>query len=350
MSSAPPRILLGILVANGDCLLATVLARQIKTDFPGCHLTWAISDICQQVIENNPDVDATWIISLQDKKEGEKHGWTTFALEAEWRKQAGEFDHVFLVQVYPDNVHNYDGTTRGTIYNSYPYPITVDTRPVLRLRKEEVSRVQSFADSNKLDEYKHVIIFECSAFSGQSFVTFDWALKVSRDLVATRDDLIILLSTHLQFESGHSRIIIANEISLRENAELTKYATLLVGCSSGITWMAVTDWAKRLPMLQFLRRGIGFTFASVAYDHQYWGLDNSEIVETTKSDPITAVKLINTALDDGIAECKHRFHEKLRPRFRSLVKYGFMFLRKGQLSKSFKLINNFVRRNYINKK
>ena len=29
--------------ANGDCLYATTIARQIKQDYPGCHLTWWIS-------------------------------------------------------------------------------------------------------------------------------------------------------------------------------------------------------------------------------------------------------------------------------------------------------------------
>ena len=56
------RILLVHLIANGDCLMATTVARQIKTDFPGSHLTWAIGYKCRHVIDNNPYVDEIWSV------------------------------------------------------------------------------------------------------------------------------------------------------------------------------------------------------------------------------------------------------------------------------------------------
>ncbi|MEQ1577992.1 MAG: hypothetical protein ABL894_10090, partial [Hyphomicrobium sp.] len=59
------RILLGQLGSNGDCLYATTIARQIKKDFPGCHLTWAISSLCTRVLDNNPDVDEVWEVPVQ---------------------------------------------------------------------------------------------------------------------------------------------------------------------------------------------------------------------------------------------------------------------------------------------
>ncbi len=339
-----------MLVANGDCLLATVLAKQIKKDYPGCQLTWAISDLCRQVIENNPDVDVVWEVQLTDKKAGEKEGWLSFQREALQKKETGEFDEVFFTQIYPSNVHNYDGTTRGTIYNAYPHPVTVDARPVLRLYDDEIKKIQLFAEQYQLKKYKHVVLFECSAFSGQSFVEPEWALAVAGSLVQQFHDLLVIISTHLSLNTANERIIIGNQLSLRENAELTKYCTLLVGCSSGITWMATTGWAKRLPMIQFLRRGIGFTFASVSYDHQYWGLDNSQIIETTDADIDNAVELISDVLNNGIAVCKPKYHQELKPRFVSLLKYSFMFFRRGKFGKSLKIVKNFVRRNYIRKK
>ena len=329
MQAAPKKILLGMLIANGDCLLATVLAKQIKKDYPGCHLTWAISNICKQVIQGNPDVDEIWEIQLPDKKAGEKDGWFSFVQLAKERKEKGEFDEMFLPQIYPSNVHNYDGTTRGTIYNGYPHPVTVDARPVLRLSKEEVVSVKEFSAQHNLQQYQHVILFECSSFSGQSFVTPDWATAVAGELVNQFSDLFIIISTHLQLDISHDRIVTASHLSLRENAELTKYCNLLAGCSSGITWIAVSDWAKRLPMVQFLKRGKGFTFASVAYDHRYWNLDDSEIIETTKQDTSYAVALISHVLNKGVASCKGQYHQRLKPRFISLLKYSFMFFRKG---------------------
>jgi hypothetical protein len=349
MGNRPKKILLGMLVANGDCLMATVLARQIKKDYPGCHLTWAISNICRPVIDMNPFVDDIWEIQLKNKRSAEKDDWYSFEEVAELRKNKGEFDLILYTQIYPSNVHCYDGTTRGTIYNTYPGKISVDPVPVLRLKDEEVHKVREFAVANRLESFKHAILFECSSFSGQSFVTPDWAVNIARQLVNLFDDLIIILSTHLNLTTGHERIIVANGITLRENAELTKYCNLLVGCSSGITWVSTTDWAKPLPKIQFLKRGIGFTFASVAYDHKYWKLDDSMIVETTISEPQHAVRMIALTLEKGVAKIKPIYHQNLRPRFISILKYGFMFLRKGKFKKTFNICRNFIQRNYLRK-
>src|ERR1700682_5266273 len=133
MAIRTKKILLGILVANGDCLMATVLAKQIKQDYSGCHLTWAVSNLCKQVVVNNPFVDAIWEVRLNNKKEAEYESWYRFQDEALKRKRNGDFDEVFFTQIYPINVSNYDGTTRGTIYNSYPHSVTVNATPVLRL-------------------------------------------------------------------------------------------------------------------------------------------------------------------------------------------------------------------------
>lgn len=346
MEKAPKKILLGMLVANGDCLMATVIARQIKQDYPGSHLTWGISNLCRPVIEENPYVDDIWEIPLKDKKEGEKEGWFRFVEGALKKKQEGIFDEVFFTQVYPSNVFHFDGTTRGTIYNAYPHPVTVDARPVLRLRNSETDRVKAFAAEHRLNDYQHVILFECSSFSGQSFVTPEWALALSNRLLAEREDLFIILSTHLNLSQTHPRMTTATSLSLRENAELTKYCSLLIGCSSGITWMAVTDWAKRLPMIQFLKRGKGFSFASVAYDHRYWGLDDSQILETTEKNVEKAGQLVSSVLEKGLLDVKPSCHQQLKPRFISLLKYAFMFFRKGRFAKSWGIVSNFYRRNY----
>ena len=258
-----------MLISNGDCLMATVLAKQIKKDYPGCHLTWAVSNLCKQVVENNPFVDTVWEVPLNNKKEAEHESWFRFRDEALRRKRAGEFDETFFTQIYPINVYNYDGTTRGTVYNSYPHPVTVEATPVLRLYDHETEKVKKYSLHHRLYSYRHVILFECAPVSGQSFVTPEFALEVSRKIVQQRSDTIVIISTHLALESPHEHIIIGNNLTLRENAELTKRCSLLVGCSSGITWVCNSDWAKPLPSIQFLKRAIGFKFASVVYDHKY---------------------------------------------------------------------------------
>ncbi len=75
------RILLGMLASNGDCLYATAIARQIKVDFPGCHLTWAIGSLSRQVLANNPDIDQVWELPQNSWSEMERD-WTLFEIEA----------------------------------------------------------------------------------------------------------------------------------------------------------------------------------------------------------------------------------------------------------------------------
>ena len=52
--TAAKKILLVQLYSNGDCLYATAVARQIKQDFPGCHLTWVIAGVYKNIIAQNP--------------------------------------------------------------------------------------------------------------------------------------------------------------------------------------------------------------------------------------------------------------------------------------------------------
>ena len=52
------RVALVQLAAYGDCLFATLVARQIKRDHPGCHLTWVIGDKFASILDGNPHVDA----------------------------------------------------------------------------------------------------------------------------------------------------------------------------------------------------------------------------------------------------------------------------------------------------
>ena len=50
INNEPKNILLVQLFSNGDCLYATTIARQIKQDYPGCKLTWAIASFCKDII------------------------------------------------------------------------------------------------------------------------------------------------------------------------------------------------------------------------------------------------------------------------------------------------------------
>ena len=100
------RILLVHLVSLGDCLYATAVARQIKQDYPGCHLTWAISNRCSQVVQNNPYVDEIWEVFTEKMSDAWGKAWEETKKKAIEKKEMGLYDYVFFTQIYPDNFYN----------------------------------------------------------------------------------------------------------------------------------------------------------------------------------------------------------------------------------------------------
>ena len=88
------RILLGQLGANGDCLYATILARQLRQDYPKATITWAISDRSASLLTNNPHVDEVWKIPVEPTNM--QQIWSVFEREAVRLWMRREFDQVVL--------------------------------------------------------------------------------------------------------------------------------------------------------------------------------------------------------------------------------------------------------------
>jgi ADP-heptose:LPS heptosyltransferase len=344
--SEQKRILLVHLVSLGDCLYATTIARQIKQDYPGCHLTWAISNLCSTVIENNPDVDLVWEVPCGKMSDGWGVAWEKIKAEAIRKKESGLFDLVFFTQLYPDNFSNYDGTIRSSLFRSYQNPITVPVSPVVVLTENEVKNVEHFARRNRLKEFRNVILFESSPGSGQSRINNDIALRISKKITDRFPDTVILLSSNQKIQTDHERIIDASELTFRENAELSKYCTLLVGCSSGITWLLTSTWAKKVPMIEILKKGaVLFEFASVRYDLAYWGEPTDHIIEITRSDDDYIARCIDMALSSGIEQTRKTFDERLVPRRFSLVLEIRELVFKKEYKKVIPTSRNYYQRN-----
>lgn len=340
------RILLIHLGANGDCVMATTIARQIKGDYPGCHLTWCIADRYASVVKNNPDVDAVWEFQLQEGEPIAPAGWYRCRAEAEKRKEAGEYDLIFNTQVFPDNISNFDGTTRSSTFRNYSHPVTVPVTPVMRLLPEEIAKVQAFAEQHHLSSCRHVMLMECSPGSGQSAFNLEAGVELAKRLTHARSDVVVIISTVQPFTSPHERIIPGNTISYRENAALTHHCTFLVGCSSGITWLATSDASKPLNTVQFLSRNLAACFASMAYDFKHWGLSTEHIIENTTTDINSMESMVMAALDD-FATARKTYHQSLRPIFWSWLccvdhRKGF----RGIL-KSYQTMFFFIKRNGV---
>src|SRR5450432_3423074 len=136
------KVLLAHLNSRGDCLYATVIARQIKeVDFKDCHLTWAVNTKCKEVIMHNPYIDEIWEIPTNQTQAG-KNEWNDFVKLSEQRKSNGKFDIIFYTQIIGKNILNFDGGIRSSIYNNYPKKITVPQQPVIRLSENEVHNVK----------------------------------------------------------------------------------------------------------------------------------------------------------------------------------------------------------------
>src|SRR5260370_26309115 len=108
------RILLGQLGANGDCLYATILARQLRQDHPRAHITWGISSQCAGLLRNNPDVDEVWEVPISG---WDDHGmaWRLFEREALRAHQRRELGLVLLLPILPRHFLHFDSTGRPNI-------------------------------------------------------------------------------------------------------------------------------------------------------------------------------------------------------------------------------------------
>ena len=263
-------------------------------------------------------MDAVWPVPISN---GDYYlaGWKSFETEALRRKAADEFDEIIFSQIAPLNWIHYTGTIRGTILSAYKKPITVNVSPALQLSAEEVENVRRFAVAHQLDTFKNVILFECMPGSGQSNVNPAFAVEVAKAVISQHPDTCFILSSQSPEAFPDPRILSAASLSFRENAELTKYCTLLTGCSSGITWVATADWAKKIPMLQLFSAKPSI-YAGVHHDFEINGLDTSHIIEIKDDRLEQVVNVINAIMTGEFAQVKDRYHQKNIPGYRDFKK------------------------------
>lgn len=305
----PRRILLGQLASNGDCLYVTTLARQIKFDNPGCHLTWAVASKCKKILLNNPDIDEFWEIPNATSRENYMGAWWSFEETARQRLAKGDFDTAYFSQILPTNCRNFDGTIRPSVFRAYGAPITVPIRSILRPFDAEVEKAARFAAKHGLSAAGKTILFECACTSGQSFVTPEWALAVAKLVRKRLPDVSIVLSSDVRVSDPDKGIVDGSGLSMRETAALLPYCGIFAGCGSGLTVIASTleQSPPDLPIMQFLARETS-VFASFAEDFKYWNLPNEQFIETCRRSPDSAAEALICLCSRGVAETKRRFH------------------------------------------
>ena len=313
---AAKNILLVQLYSNGDCLYATAVARQIKADFPDCILTWAIADFCKDIITGNPFVDKVMVI--EDLIKSDVTSFRKLKRQFISKRSLPGFDSIYITQNMDTNQAFYDGCIRSNILNAYPSPLTVPLQPVLRLTDTEIRHVEIFAKQHDLVGYEHVVLFEFAPQSGQSNkITDDFVISVANGIVENSKTAVVLSSGKALVHSNPS-VIDGSCLSLRETAALTRYCSLLLGCSSGITWISTSDAARQIPMVQLLD---GWTtwVNPVSRDFKRFGLPVESVLELIEFDNASTVQCVRSALQD---------FETARKKYNQVVPLHFKTTRK----------------------
>lgn len=301
-------ILLGQLGSNGDCLYATAVARQIKLDHPRAHLTWGIADLTRDAVRHLPYVDDWWEFPVRNFSEMER-AWPRFEREALARHGSGEFTRLIMTQIWPGNMRHFDGTVRPSLYRAYPSRITESATVHIHLTVEEREQVDAWVADTVAPRGDRVCLIECSAKSGQSFMTQALAQEVAAQVAVAVPDGVVILSTHLPMVSDNPRILWGGHLSIRQTAHLTHYVDLFMGCGSGLTVATTSSAAKAdIPSIQVLAESAS-VFGSFRHDFDYWGRPSGHFLETTSTDASILANIVITALRNGISAAKAMFDQ-----------------------------------------
>lgn len=304
----------------GDCLYATTIARQIKHDDPQAHVTWAIAKKYRSILLGNPDVDE--VVELEiDPARASGEEFARLEAKIDEIEASGRYDQLIHSQVLSKrHMARFYTTLRHTVFGIFNRPITVDISPVVKILPVEKENVDRFVRLHALKSFSSVVLFECSPASGQSKVNLPFALEVARAVIRRHPTICFVLSCPGAVPSDSPQIIGANSLTFRENAELSRHCSLLVGCSSGITWLCTSTAAKKLPMIQLLSRDSAI-FSGVKFDLQIHGVDSSHVIEMLDYTIESVAACIELAVREGMVATKERFDQVYRPAISDLRNY-----------------------------
>ena len=305
------KVLLVQLASYGDCLFVTTVAKQIKeVDYPGCHLTWLIGSTYSQVIHNNHYVDDVIEVPL-DKVDDINNQRQLIPDHIARTGGFDSFDYIFITDYIKANYKYWFGTTRSSLFRSYPHKLKINPQPVVFLTEVEKNNVANFCKQNRIGDNTFNVLFECSPQSGQSLMTFLKAKQIAEELAFKNANLKCILSSDLSFAPNNPNVIDASTISWRENAELANFCQLCVGCSSGISWLCTSNWTRPIPFIQIINPKYmsGRISASMKADFRYFGIDTKQIIELYNPSDSLLKKCINTVILNGFTDAKKTFDE-----------------------------------------
>ena len=326
------------LYSNGDCLYVTTVARQLKTDFPECMITWAVAPFCAAILDNNPYIDTVWTIDYMPDRQAATFRNNRARLFEEAKTKG--FDDIFFTQIIEENFCYYDGLVRSSLYAAFGRPITVPKAPVLVMTETELTSVQNFVKKNDLEKNNFVILFECAPLSGQLQMDIRRAFLLSERIIYDNPGAAVILSSSNKISSNDKRIIDGSVLSLRETAALTHYCHFLIGCSSGITWAGTSSAAKQIPSLQLLNKK-AYYFNSPRLDHIRQEIPADRWLELYDFDDEKIIRCICAVINNGFDIACKEYGQTPVPGFRIYRGIVHQFIQHGQ----FRLLGKFIRNN-----
>ena len=168
---------------------------------------------------------------------------------------------------------------------------------------DEIERVEKFVHEQGIEQAEYRILFECSAKSGQSFITPDLAQHIASKIYSILPQAMVIFSTHLPMDLQDRRSRYAGSLSLREIAHLTKYCSLFVGAGSGTTVVASSSASAVIPMLLLLASSTS-VFASFQHDFEFFEVDRP-ILETANEDTASHCKFNRFDVQRCFAAASH---------------------------------------------
>ncbi|MBK7885590.1 MAG: hypothetical protein IPJ81_18695 [Chitinophagaceae bacterium] len=113
---------------------------------------------------------------------------------------------------------------------------------------------------------------------------------------------------------------------------------MLLGCSSGITWLSTSDAAKQLPMVQLLNPETNWA-NPLSRDFERFGLTSYQLIELIHFDKSKILDCIKIAMED-FKLARKKYHQSIPLHFRttrSIVYNLLCYLQFAAIAKHIKI-------------
>jgi hypothetical protein len=244
------KILIVLLFSNGDCLLSEPILSNIKKRYPNAHITWNVASFSKNFLLNNPNIDS--LIEVNEVAKYDIVSYRKYKLKIELQVKNKLWDKVYFLQLTDTNQANYDGCIRSMLYNSYGEKVETSVVPKIYLTKAEVEKALAFFNKYNLNLFEKIILFEFAPQSGQLVMSAMDAIEIAYKITSQDENVAIVMSSSSKLDVNNKNVIDGSELGIRETGAFMKHCHLLLGCSSGLSWMATSNIGNNIPLIQII--------------------------------------------------------------------------------------------------